>query len=131
MRPLLPDGWLPGGACSHAYVSEEGDIAVFSGVRGSDPLTGQIDGQDFVQEVSRAAMNVAALIDAAAIRGKPRVHVRLHVRNQHAYVKNIEAVSAILRRALEGREASVTVVAAPKLIDPRAAIEFDGVVASQ
>ncbi|GAB4330799.1 MAG: hypothetical protein Kow0010_15830 [Dehalococcoidia bacterium] len=131
MRRLLPDGWLPGNACAHAYVGEDRDIAIFSGVRGSNPLTGELEGQGLVQQVARAAANVAALIDAAAIPGRPLVHVRLHVRDHHAYATHIEAVTAILRRALAGRDVSVTVVVAPRLIDPWAAVELDGVVASR
>lgn len=129
MRPLLPGGWRPGTACAHAYVGDDGSVAIFSGVRGADPATDEMPRDDLAGQVAQAAANVAALIAAAAIPGQPMIHVRLHVRDQHAYATHIEAVAAILRRALDGVDATVTVVISPQLIDPRAAVELDGVVA--
>lgn len=129
MRAIEPQGWLRGPGFTHAFATEGEDLVYFSGVIGSDPATGDVAGDNMVQQFAQAVRNVADVALAAGASAAQVMFLRIYVTDRDAYMSNLKAIGRAFRDVFGEHYPAMTFLVVSGLFDSRSLVEIDGVVA--
>ena len=120
---LQPKGWKPAKGYSNG-IAAEGQLVFVAGQIGWTE-DAQLVGDDFVAQVERALMNIAAVLAEAG--GEPRHLVRMtwFVTDKGEYVARQREIGEAYRRAIGRHFPAMTLVVVKDLLEQGAKVEIE------
>jgi len=122
--PIAPDGWpRPSGFANG--MTGRGRLVVTAGQIGWNPVTQQVESDDFVAQCRQCFTNVVAVLASAGARAEHLVRLTWYVTNRDEYVGAAREVGAAYREVIGRHYPAMAVVIVAGLVEPRAKVEIE------
>jgi enamine deaminase RidA (YjgF/YER057c/UK114 family) len=124
MRFLSPEGW----AAPRGYangVEARGRTVWVAGQIGWNPATAAIETDDFVEQVSLALRNIAAVLHEAGAEPHHVVRMTWYVVDRGAYLARAKEIGAAYREVFGKHFPAMSAVIVAGLVEPRARVEIE------
>jgi len=124
MRVLNPDGWAPPRGYANG-IEATGRTVWVAGQIGWNPLTAQVETDDFVEQVSIALRNVAAVLAEAGAEPSHVVRMTWYVVDREAYLSNAREIGRAYREVFGKHFPAMSAVIVAGLVESRARVEIE------
>jgi enamine deaminase RidA (YjgF/YER057c/UK114 family) len=121
---VQPDGWPAPRGYSNG-VTARGRVLAVAGQVGWDPLTGEFESDDFVQQAAQALRNVAAVLHAAGAEPRHVVRLTWYITSRDAYMAAQGELGGAYREVFGRHYPAMSAVIVAGLIEPRALVEIE------
>jgi enamine deaminase RidA (YjgF/YER057c/UK114 family) len=123
-RILRPGGWAPPRGYSDGMVSH-GRYITLAGQIGWDPVSGEIETDDFAAQTARALRNIVTLLGEAGAEPAHLVRLTWFVTSREEYVAARKSIGTAYREILGTHFPPMSVVVVAGLLEPRAKVEIE------
>jgi enamine deaminase RidA (YjgF/YER057c/UK114 family) len=124
MRFLQPPGWAPPKGYANG-VEAEGRMVFVAGQVGWNPETAEFETDDFVGQVERALLNVAAVLREAGARPEDVVRMTWYVTDRDAYLIGAREIGRAYRGTFGRHYPAMSAVVVAGLVEDRAKVEIE------
>jgi len=124
MRFLNPEGWAPPRGYANG-VEADGRTVWVAGQIGWNPETARIETDDFVEQVSLALRNVAAVLREAGAEPHHVTRMTWYVVDRAAYLSRAREVGAAYRAVFGKHFPAMSAVIVSGLVEERARVEIE------
>jgi enamine deaminase RidA (YjgF/YER057c/UK114 family) len=124
MRFLQPPGWAPPKGYANG-VEAEGRMVFVAGQVGWNPETSEFETDDFVGQVNRALLNVAAVLREASARPEDVVRMTWYVTDRDAYLLGAREIGRAYRETFGRHYPAMSAVVVAGLVEDRAKVEIE------
>lgn len=121
---LHPPGWMPPVGYADG-VAATGRLVVTAGQIGWNPVTGEIETDDFAQQTAQALRNVVAVLASAGARPDHLVRLAWFVTSRDEYLAARRSIGAGYREIVGAFYPAMSVLVVSALIEPRAKVEIE------
>ena len=124
METLAPAGWAQPKGYANGIAAEGRQVYV-AGQIGWDPLTGELESDEFAAQAGRALANLCAIVAEAG--GGPEHIARLtwFVCDREAYLADPKALGTAYRAVMGRHFPAMSVIFVSGLVDPGAKVEIE------
>lgn len=125
-RPIVVDEWPRAHGYSNAMTVEGGGrLVVTAGMIGWDPLTEEIESDNFASQTAQALRNIVQVLRTAGALPSDLVRLTWYVTNRDEYLAAREGVGLAYREIIGKHYPAMAVVIVAGLIEPRAKVEIE------
>ena len=121
---LHPPGWKPPVGYADG-VAATGRLVVTAGQIGWNPITAEIETDDFAQQAAQALRNVVAVLASAGARPDHLVRLTWFVTSRDEYLAARRSIGAAYREIVGAFYPAMSVLVVSALLEPRAKIEIE------
>lgn len=121
---LHPPGWRPPAGYADGMAAT-GRIVVTAGQIGWNPVTAEIETDDFAQQTAQALRNVVAVLASAGARPDHLVRLTWFVTSRDEYLAARRAIGAAYREIVGAFYPAMSVLVVSGLVEPRAKVEIE------
>lgn len=124
MRFLNPAGWAPPRGYANG-IEAEGRAVFVAGQIGWNPATAAVETDDFVEQVSLALRNIAAVLAEAGAEPHHVARMTWYVVDRAAYLGRAKEIGAVYREVFGKHFPAMSAVIVAGLVEPRALVEIE------
>jgi enamine deaminase RidA (YjgF/YER057c/UK114 family) len=106
-------------------VSARGRLVVTAGMIGWNPLTQEVETDNFASQSAQALQNVVTALRAAGAEPKDVVRLTWYVTNRDEYIASREGIGLAYRETIGKHYPAMAVVVVAGLLEPRAKVEIE------
>ena len=121
---LNPEGWLRPKGYSNG-VAASGRMVFVAGQIGWNPLTGEFESDDLVDQVRQALRNVVAVLAVAGVGPEHIARMTWYVLDRGEYLARATAIGQAYRDVIGRHYSTMTAVEVSALIEARAKVEIE------
>ena len=122
--PVSPPGWPRPSGFSDGMTAR-GRLVVTAGQIGWNPLTMQVETDDFAAQCAQAFRNVVAVLGAAGASGEHLVRLTWYITSRDEYTASLRDVGRSYRDIVGRHFPAMAVVIVAGLVEPRAKVEIE------
>jgi enamine deaminase RidA (YjgF/YER057c/UK114 family) len=119
----VPDWPRPSGYSD--VVSARGRLVVTAGMIGWNPLTQEVETDNFASQSAQALQNVVTALRAAGAEPKDVVRLTWYVTNRDEYIASREGIGLAYRETIGKHYPAMALVVVAGLLEPRAKVEIE------
>ena len=123
-RVLHPPGWKPPSGYADG-ISATGRVVVTAGQIGWNPVTAEIESDDFAAQTAQALRNVVTVLRAGGAGPEHLVRLTWFVTSRDEYVAARKAIGAAYREIVGPYYPAMSVVVVTALVEQRARVEIE------
>ena len=123
-RILRPGDWAPARGYSDGMIAT-GRYVTLAGQIGWNPVTGEIETDDFAAQTEQALRNIVTLLSEAGAEPSRLVRLTWFVTSRDEYVAARKAIGVAYRSILGSHFPPMSVIVVAGLVEPRAKVEIE------
>ena len=121
---LLPDGWPRGQGYANG-IAATGRTIFVSGQIGWNPLTAQLETDDFAEQVAQTLRNIVAVLRAGGAEPSHLVRLTWFITDKPAYMATRHEIGRVYREIIGRHFPAMSVVVVSALVEDRAKVEIE------
>lgn len=121
---LHPPGWKPPAGYSDG-IAASGRVVATAGQIGWNPVSGEVETDDFAEQTAQALRNVVSVLAAAGARPEHLVRLTWFITDRGEYLRARKAVGAAYRDVMGAHYPAMSVVVVAALLEERAKVEIE------
>lgn len=121
---LHPPGWKPPAGYADG-VAATGRIVVTAGQIGWNPVTAEIETDDFAQQAAQALRNIVTVLASAGARPDQLVRLTWFVTSRDEYLAARRSIGGAYREIVGSFYPAMSVLVVSALLEPRAKVEIE------
>ena len=122
--PIAPDGWPRPSGYSNGMTGR-GRVVVTAGQIGWNPVTMQVENDDFATQCAQAFRNVVTVLAAAGAGPEHLVRLTWYITSRDEYTASLRDVGRLYRELVGRHFPAMAVVIVAGLVEPRAKVEIE------
>jgi enamine deaminase RidA (YjgF/YER057c/UK114 family) len=119
-----PEGWPRPRGYANA-MSARGEVVAIAGQVGWNPVTLQLDTDDFVEQAEQALRNIVTVLNTVGAHSEDVIRLTWYITNRDEYLWNTKRLGEAYRRVFGKHYPAMSVVVVSGLIEPRALVEIE------